>query len=325
MRRAQWWVKYRESIKCTLCPHYCLLNEDEYGKCKIRLNKNGKLRIPGYGKITAQAADPVEKKPLYHFFPSSQVWSIGFTGCNLKCPFCQNYSISTASAVSGIYQSPLDSVLKAVNASCGIIAYTYSEPSIHIEYIMDTAALAREYGLKNVLVTNGMLNPEPWEKLITIMDAVNIDLKSFEASYYSKVLDGSLNTVKKNIVSAARATWVELTTLVIPDDNDDPEVFKTQVNWIKEISADIPLHLSAYYPSWKYTKEPTGINKLKDFRNIAMEKLNFVYLGNIGAENNTSCPDCGYEVIKRRYYYTGNYLNKGKCPECGFAIPGVFT
>ena len=325
MNKAQWWEKYGENIKCTLCPHYCVLKNNVYGKCGVRVNKNGKLELPGYGMITAQAADPVEKKPLYHFYPSSSVWSIGFAGCNLKCPYCQNYSISTAPAGTGVYQNPPDPVLKAEQSGCSIIAYTYSEPSIHYEYITETALLARQHGLKNILVTNGMLNPEPWKKLLAEMDAVNIDLKSFEPSYYSTVLDGSLNAVKKNIISAVEKTWVEITVLVVPGDNDNPEQFKMLVNWIEKISADIPLHLSAYYPSWKYTKEPTGLKKLTELAGIAREKLNFVYLGNTGTDNNTICPVCGSEVIKRRYYFTENYLENGKCPECGNKLPGIFS
>lgn len=274
--------------------------------------------------VTAEAPDPIEKKPLFHFYPGEMAWSIGFAGCNLHCPFCQNHSIARASPNSGRFTPPSRAVDDAVSSAAKIIAYTYSEPTIHFEYLMDCAYMASSAGLKNVLITNGNLNSKPALELLKRMDGVNVDLKSWRPGYYEETLGGNLKTVKKFIETALAHCWVEITTLVVPEDNDDEDEIESISEWIASLSKDIPFHLSAYHPAYKYTRPATSSSKLKQVYDAASRKLRFVYIGNLGIENSTQCPSCKRSLISRSSYRVKRAMLGDKCPNCGLKIPGVF-
>lgn len=321
---ALWWTSEGSSQRCLLCPHACLLEIGETGICGVRTAAIGGLELPGYGMISAEAADPIEKKPLYHFHPGEIAWSVGFSGCNLNCPFCQNHRIARAAPDTGVYIPPEDVVGHALSFGAGILAYTYSEPTVHIEYLLNCSELAAEAGLKNVLVSNGTLNLKPAIQLLRHMDAVNIDLKSWSGKYYRSILGGNLNTVKSFIEEALDICWVELTTLIVPEDNDSDGEMKEMVSWIASQSKDIPLHLSAYHPAYTYSRRSTPIKTLERLVSIASEELQYVYPGNIGSNSHTACPGCGHTVIWRRNYRVETSLEKGSCPECGTGLPGVY-
>jgi len=321
---ADWWTENDGIVSCLLCPHTCALSDMERGLCKVREARGGKLELPAYGRITARASDPIEKKPLYHFHPGEQVLSIGFAGCNMFCPFCQNHEISRADAGSGIYISPGDIVKSTKDAGFSLLAFTYSEPTVHYEYIIETAELARDNGLKTVLVTNGNINRKPARKLLPHMDALNIDLKSWDREYYRETLGGSLDTVRAFIEESVKYCWVELTTLIVPGDNDRPEELRDMVQWIASVSDRIPLHLSAYHPAFKYRVAGTSAQTMLKMKNIAEERLPFVYIGNLGMENDTLCPVCSKTVIRRSFHTVESQLKQGHCRNCGTEIPGVF-
>ncbi|MCD6342724.1 MAG: AmmeMemoRadiSam system radical SAM enzyme [Spirochaetaceae bacterium] len=321
---AEWWTEKNGEITCLLCPHYCLLSDGDTGICGVRQAVDGGLTLPGYGMLTASAADPVEKKPLYHFYPGETVWSVGFTGCNMDCPYCQNYRISRARPSAGVFRSPEEIVSDTISCGSEMLAFTYSEPTVHYEYLMKSAEIAHNAGLKTILVTNGNINLKPARNLLSLMDAVNIDLKSWDDAYYRTILRGNLNTVKDFIEESLAHSWVELTTLIVPGDNDNVEELGAMSRWIASLSLNIPLHLSAYHPSYRYQKPATSESVMITMQEKARETLNFVYLGNIGRENGTLCPGCSSEIIRRKYYRTESLIIKGRCPECGTEIPGVF-
>ncbi len=307
-------------IQCTLCPHRCLIKNNKFGICLIRGNRDGKLSIPYYGKLSALALDPIEKKPLYHYFPGSRILSAGFFGCNLKCPFCQNSSISTHADISYETYSPAD-VLSIIKNKGGIgLAYTYSEPAVHIEWVTETSKLLRQNNYKNVIVTNGMINDEPADYILENLDAANIDLKSFNSDFYKSELFGDLETVKNFIKKASSKIHMEITTLVIPGKNDSKEEILEIASFIASISKNIPYHLSCYFPSYKYIIPPTPASEVFTLAKEASKILNFVYTGNTGyKESDTNCPSCGEVLIKRTGYsaYAVN-LKNNKCRKCGF-------
>lgn len=316
--------KENQQFVCRLCYHRCVLNSGKSGLCGVRTVENEIPASISRGFVTAASLDPIEKKPLFHFLPGEPVWSIGFNGCNFHCPFCQNARIADPLSRLGQYREPEDVIAEALASGASMLAYTYSEPTIHIEFLLDCAELARSEGLQNILVTNGNLLQEPAADLLKLIDGVNVDLKSWDTTYYHNVLGGDRDTVLAFIEIAHSCSWVEVTTLVVPGDNDFPMEIESIADWIAGLSRDIPLHLSGYHPANKYIRNPTPAVQLKELGALASEKLNFVYLGNVGLENSTSCPNCGTEVISRRHYLTSSVLNHGCCPGCGYIIPGVF-
>lgn len=322
-RTAEFYTIKQGKVSCRLCPNYCVIDEGQSGQCNIRVNKNGDLTLPYYGELSAIAPDPIEKKPLYHFYPGSRILSVGFLGCSLHCPFCQNFSISQEMRSGTQFVSPPDLITMAQNQRSFGIAYTYSEPAIHFEYVTDCARLAHEQGLKNVLVTNGYLNAEPAEQMLDLMDAVNVDLKCFNNEFYKEELGGKLQPVLDFITAAAPRTSVEATTLVIPTKNDSDEEMRQIASFIAGIDENIPLHLSRYYPTYKYTIPPTEVQTVERLAGVAKEYLNFVYLGNVGTlETNTYCPKCGNLLIRRSgYSVTKPGVKDGACQSCGFIIP----
>ena len=309
-------------ILCELCPNKCEISNSRHGICRIRFNKNGDLDLPLYGKLSAIAMDPIEKKPLYHFYPESDILSIGFYGCSFHCPFCQNYSISQTNKGRFDEKTPEELVVIAKSHNSVGIAYTYSEPLIHFEYVLNSAKIARKNGLKNVLVSNGYINPEPAVELLEYLDAANIDLKAFTDDFYKKEVGGSLAEVKRFISQAAGKIHLEVTTLVIPGKNDSDEEIESIARFLSGLSPDIPYHLSCYYPTYKYSIPPTPPGTVKRLAELAGKYLNYVYLGNVGSsETNTYCPKCRKLLIKRAgYNVTIKGIEKGRCVSCNAEV-----
>jgi pyruvate formate lyase activating enzyme len=276
------------NVRCDLCPSYCNIKNGSFGKCGVRGNKSGKGIIPFYGFIPALAVDPIEKKPLYHFMPGTKILSLGFAGCNLRCPFCQNWHISQNTDIPGKWIKTGEIISAALKQNTPSIAYTYSEPLVHAEYILDCMILAREHGIKNVLVTNGCINAEPAARILKYTDAANVDLKSFSAETYNKTLgnvsSGSnlLQTVLDFIGLAFKmGVHLEITTLVVPDLNDSEDELNAIAQYIASINVDIPWHLSAYHPDYRWNAPPTNRNFLINTAKNMKKILNNVYTGNI--------------------------------------------
>ena len=269
-------------VKCLLCPQTCRIVEGKTGFCRVRKNIDGKLYSLIYGQISSIALDPIEKKPLYHYHPKEFILSIGTKGCNLACGFCQNFSISQGLNVPTQEITCEEIITKAKNCQSFGIAYTYNEPLIWYEFVLDTAKLARREGLKNVLVTNGFINPEPLRKILPFIDAMNIDLKSIEDDFYRNTCKGFLAAVLETIKKAKQFCHVELTNLIIPTLNDSEGNFEKLVDWIyNNLGEDTPLHFSRYFPCHKFDIPPTPPVTLQKARDIAAAKLKYVYLGNV--------------------------------------------
>ena len=274
---------------CQVCIHHCALEPGQTGLCRARKNEGGEIVCVNYGQITSLALDPIEKKPLYDFHPGSKVLSVGSFGCNLRCPFCQNHEISMADGreLDPEYVLPRQLADLALvwkeqkNAGNIGIAYTYNEPLVGWEFVRDTASLVREYGMRNVLVTNGTASQEILEELLPLIDAMNIDLKGFREEYYRK-LGGDLETVKGFIARAQESCHVELTTLIVPGENDSPEDMEAQAKWIAGLRPTIPLHITRFFPRYHMRdKEATDVEQLYRLAGIAERFLDKVYVGNV--------------------------------------------
>ncbi|MDR2553678.1 MAG: AmmeMemoRadiSam system radical SAM enzyme [Treponema sp.] len=300
----------KPALRCTLCPHQCRLAPPEEtraggtGLCHVRRHGPAGPELPVYGLVSALAADPVEKKPLYHWRPGSRILSAGFTGCNLRCPFCQNWRISQRADVPGRRFSPAALVEEA--AGCGQIAYTYSEPLVHAEFVLRCMEAARQGGIANGLVTNGCVRAETAEVLLPLTDAVNVDLKSFSEETYARVLGGDLPAVLNFIRRALElAVHVEITTLVVPGLNDSDEELEAITDFIAGLHksgpapVSVPWHLSAYHPCWKWRAPPTDPGMLEAAAERARKKLPHVYTGNTGTPGSTRCSRCGALLVKR--------------------------
>ena len=273
-------------IICKTCPRRCALEEGQTGFCGARSNRNGKIAADNYGRLTAIALDPVEKKPLRRFFPGSRILSVGSYGCNLRCPFCQNHDISMArrSGDGTRFLSPpalAEEALELKSRGNIGIAFTYNEPLICPEYLLDCSRLNRKNGLKNVVVTNGYISSETLELLLPTLDAMNIDLKSFSPEFYRKI-GGELEEVKRTISRASEACHVEVTTLIIPGENDTPEEMERLSGWLAEVNPEIPLHITRFFPRYKMKdRAPTPIATIYTLADIARRNLRYVYEGNI--------------------------------------------
>ena len=307
-------------VKCHLCPNGCLIDDGGVGICKVRKNEGGTLYALNYGHITSYAYDPIEKKPLYHFYPGSKIFSMGSFGCNFGCEFCQNWQIAhTKPLTINISDEDILQLAKA-NGSIGV-AYTYNEPSIWYEYVLYISKKVKEQGLKNVFVTNGYIEEEPLKKLLPYIDAMNIDLKSMEDDYYNRVCKGRLSPVLKTIEIASRETHVELTTLVVEGKNSSPDEIEKLAKWISDLDKNIPLHLTRYHPAYKMQSPATSYDTLLKAKDVADRYLNFVYIGNVcGADTNTYCPKCGNKLVDRCYEGEVVGIEDGKCSKCGYEI-----
>lgn len=272
---------------CNLCPHHCALAEGQVGFCHTRRNEGGQIKSLNYGRVTSLAIDPIEKKPVYHFYPGSVILSLGSFGCNMACPFCQNHTISQGGEQEVRWQiSPeqLAELAQETSQQYGSIgvAFTYNEPLLSYEYLRDTLPLLHQAGQKAVLVTNGQIEEEPLTKLLPYVDAMNIDLKTFAEKTYAK-LGGSLQAAQRTIQMAAEAgVHVEVTTLVVPGISDDMNEFCAEVDWLAGVSREIPLHLSRYFPRYQYKASATQLDKLYELQRIAQKRMKYVYLGNVG-------------------------------------------
>lgn len=318
-----------KSITCELCPHNCHIKPDKTGICGVRKNINGELDVIGSGIIASSGLDPIEKKPLYHFYPGSKIYSVGGYGCNLKCSFCQNHEISQLSPerCNGFKQTqPEELVSKAKFLPENIgIAYTYNEPTVFFEFMIRTAALAKNENLKNVVVSNGYINLKPLDELSELIDAFNIDLKSFSDNFYKELTGGRLNPVLNSLSRIKDSgKHLEISFLVIPTKNDDINDAEAMFDWIAgNLGTDTVLHLSKYYPAYKMQIPPTSPAKLNELFQLAKTKLKHVYVGNLHTDEfgcNTTCPSCSATVIKRTGYHTAITAldSKGFCKICGY-------
>lgn len=321
-------------VECLLCPKRCQLVEGERGDCKVRLNLEGKLKTLVFGKVCAVHVDPIEKKPLSHVLPGTGSFSIATAGCNLHCKFCQNWEISQREPeeTENYDMDPHDVVSLALRYGCRTIAYTYSEPIVFFEYMLETARLAHESGLRNVWVTAAFIEQEPLEELCNWIDAANIDLKSIRDDYYSQVCLGRVKPVLDAIVTAARkGVFVELTNLVVPTLNDSDGDLSELSRWIvNNLGRDVPLHFSRFHPTYQLANLPaTPVETLVRARQIALAQgINYVYIGNVPATeaNNTYCAKCNALLIEREgYRIVGNRVGEdGKCDICANPIPGIW-
>ncbi len=312
-----------DTIRCELCPHHCILKPNQVGICKVRKNVRGVLYSLNYGMVSAAAMDPIEKKPFFHFHPGESIFSVGSWGCNMSCPFCQNWEISQEKPRLRTF-SPTQLVSIAQGNDSFGIAYTYSEPVVWFEYVLDCARNALKEGLANVIITNGYIEEQPFRLLTQYFSAMNVDLKSFNKEYYHRVLHGERDVVMKNIEFAHQSgVHIEVTTLIVPQDNDSEKEIDELASWLSDVDRSIPLHLSRYYPNYKYDRPPTEPEKMEKLYEIAKEHLDFVYVGNLpGMHEDTICPECGQTVIKRNGYdveITGLDDN-GRCTVCGHKI-----
>jgi len=307
-------------VHCFLCPHNCHIADERTGLCGVRTNRVGILYSEIYGQVTSVAIDPIEKKPLYHFHPGSSILSIGTRGCNFACPFCQNWSISQASA--GLTPLSSDEVVRTAQRELSVgIAYTYNEPLIWFEYVLETAKLAKGAGLANVLVTNGYAGPEPFAELLPWIDAINMDIKSIKPDFYKKLCRGTLEPVLANAKAAAPRTHLEITNLIIPEHNDTDAEFEELASWIeRELGPETPTHLSAYFPRYRLRAPATPAETLERAYAIFRRHVRYVYLGNVHSDvgSATLCHACGAELIQRRGYATRVVgLAEGRCRACG--------
>ena len=317
-------------IRCKLCSHYCTLREGQTGVCGVNKNEGGKLVNLVYGKIAAIHIDPIEKKPLYHFLPGTRALSIGTVGCNMQCSFCQNWQISQIRKVEQQeYVSPQELVQLAIRYDSKSIAYTYNEPTIFYPYARDVALEAQKYGIRNVFVTNGIESKEVVDDMKGIIDAANVDFKAYDEKYYKRELKAPF-TVRETIKRMKQnGLWVEVTTLIIPGINDQPEHLEKIARFIaNEAGTETPWHLSAFHPDYKMTdRPPTPVTTLEQAAEIGRKAgLKFIYLGNVGKKNVTYCPNCGAALIERVGYILLAYrLIDGKCYQCNTQIPGVWN
>jgi len=318
-------------VQCRLCPWHCLIHEGNRGICRVRENQQGQLLSRNYAQLTACNLDPIEKKPLYHFYPGCTILSLGSFGCNFHCKFCQNWTLAHTDPPT-FELTPEQAVAAAKREAAGGnnigIAYTYNEPVVWFEYVMATARLARAAGLKNVLVTNGFIEEEPLSELLPYIDAMNIDLKGFTRDYYQQICKGRLEPVQKTVATAARRCHLELTTLLVTDLNDSSEEITALTDWVSSLSPDIPLHLSRYFPNYELDAPPTPLSTMIRAYGIARERLHYVYLGNVSGlgGSDTNCPGCGTRLISRRGYTAEVLgLHQQACDTCGRSIPVVMA
>ncbi len=334
-RIASYWQRVKDNIvQCVLCPRKCVLDVGQRGVCTVRINKDGMLYTLGYGNPVAVHIDPIEKKPFFHVLPGSRAFSIAVAGCNMRCLFCQNWEISQArpDEVSAYDMPPEEVVAEAAKNGCDFIVYTYTEPTVFYEYMLDIAKLARSKGLKNGMHTCGYINQEPLKELLKYMDAVNVDIKGYNEEFYRKMgmmaeLKSVLETVK---TIKSEGVWLEITNLVISNQNDDPKEIRQMCTWIKDnLGDEVPVHFSRFMPAFKLQNlPPTPVKKLEEAYSIAKEVgLKYVYIGNVPGHTfeNTYCPNCGKVIVGRRgYKILENNIKGGKCRFCGYKIAGIW-
>ncbi len=335
MKEASFWEKRDENaLRCLLCRHNCVIAEGKRGICGVRENQKGTLYSLVYGYPCAYHVDPIEKKPLFHFYPGTRAFSIATAGCNFRCLHCQNHDISQepreTKRIFGQAMAPGDIVGEAKASQCASISYTYTEPTVFFEYALDIMKIAREEGIANNFVTNGYIEEEPLKAIAPYLDAANIDLKGFSESFYGKICGAKLSGVLDSVrLHRKLGIWIELTTLVIPGHNDSDEELAGIARFIaRELGVEVPWHVSAFYPTYKLLDvPPTKPGTLARARQIGIDAgLRYVYVGNIPGTDgeNTYCPTCHKTVIARYGYTVTEYnLRGGACSFCGSAIDGT--
>lgn len=327
MQEARFYEKLEEGrVRCYLCPHSCRISPGRLGLCRARKNEEGVLYTLNYGQISSWGVDPIEKKPLYHFYPGTQIFSVGTFGCNFHCGFCQNWQIAHGNpSIQEVSPEELVKIACGARERSGSIgiAYTYSEPLIWYEYVYDAARCAHEEGLKNALVTNGSVREEPLKELLPFVDAMNVDVKAFTEDFYEEICHGKLAPVLRTVEVAHSRCHVEITNLIVPTKNDREEEIAALVDWVASLDPAIPLHFSRYFPQYKFDLPPTPLATLKKAREIALKKLKYVYIGNaweLGG-NDTCCPVCRSLLVERTGYQTRvKGLQECRCSNCGAKI-----
>lgn len=321
-----------KKVSCFLCSHRCLINDGKFGICQVRQNKGGVLYTYAYGEVVAANIDPIEKKPLFHVLPGSSSFSIAAAGCNFRCGFCQNWQISQIRrddklTLSSKPMSPQEIVASALSYKCKSISYTYTEPTIFFEYAFETAKLAKTKGLYNLFVTNGYMTKEALEMFQPYLDAANVDLKFFNDQSYRRVCGAKLRPVLESIALMRKLNiWVEVTTLVVPGENDSAEELKGIASFLAATGKEIPWHISRFHPDYKMMdKASTPLGKLKEAEQIGKDAgLRYVYIGNVLEEEKTYCSKCARSLISRLGFdVIENNLKNGKCPDCSTALDGL--
>jgi len=333
MREAMLYEKLPKGrVRCHLCAHRCVIGEGKLGVCRVRQNVAGALHTLVYGQAISQNVDPVEKKPLYHFYPGSKAYSIATLGCNFHCQWCQNSDISQSprerGVITGYPVTPGQIVADARATRSRSIAYTYTEPTVFFEYTYDTARLAHQARVANLYVTNGYMTDQMLETFHPYLDAANVDLKAFRKKTYNRYVGAGLEPVLDSMRAMKRlGIWLEVTTLVIPGVNDDPAELRDMARFLaRELGPETPWHLSRFFPRYRMTDRlATPVETLYRAQEIGLEEgLRYVYLGNVEGESNTDCYECGQLLIRRRgYWIAENRVREGKCPACATPVAGV--
>lgn len=331
---ARYYVQREDNIiQCQLCPWQCVVRPGKRGACEVRENRNGKYYSLVYGQIAAHHVDPIEKKPLYHFKPQTMAFSVATAGCNVECKFCQNWELAQRrpEELRSVFFTPSELIQYAKHSGSQSIAYTYNEPTIFAEFILDTATESQGQGISNVIISNGFIAQKPLRDLCKVIDAYKVDLKAFTESYYHEIVGGRLRPVLDTLVTLREEeVWSEIVYLILPGMNDSDEELKKLSRWIyQELGADIPLHFSRFYPKYKLKNlPPTPIKTLEKARQIALDAgLQYVYMGNVpGHEGeNTYCPNCKEMLVQRvGYKIYKNNIQNGQCQNCHHQIPGVW-
>jgi len=335
IKPAKYWHRLKGgTVQCDLCPNQCQIDRGNRGFCRTRENIDGRLYTIIYSRIAASHLDPIEKKPLFHFLPGSMTYSVATAGCNFTCKFCQNWQLSQASPedLDAVELSPSSIIKKTTSLGSKIIAYTYNEPIMQYEYIIDSSSIARKKGIKSVIISNGYIRSNPSRELASMLDAIKVDLKAFTNKFYSSICGGDLNSVLKNLETVhSTGTWLELVVLVIPTLNDSPGEIKKMASWVqKNLSRDIPMHFTRFHSMYKIRNlPPTPVNTLERCRTIAMDQgIRYAYVGNVPGHRweNTYCHKCKRKIINRSgYFHVVNKIKNSRCPYCGSTIPGIWS
>ncbi len=321
-------------VKCQLCPHHCILGAGSSGRCGVRKNVDGKLLAMAYGHYPAVHIDPIEKKPLNHFVPGSSILSLGSIGCNLNCLHCQNWSLArTRAGEVPVETLDMDDLLNIAGRKGSIgVAFTYNEPTINFEYVLEASRRLRKNGSKAVLVTNGYLEDAPWKELMEVTDGANIDVKGFTEEFYREITGGDLESVKRNVETAVKmGVHVEIAYLVIPGKNDDGEETDRFIEWVlKDLSDEVPVHFNRFHPDHRMLDvPPTSPEILLSLKEKARKKgIKYVFIGNLGGSglNDTDCPSCGRKVVKRDGFFGPKvHLRDATCPWCKTKLKGVWS
>ncbi|OCB01063.1 AmmeMemoRadiSam system radical SAM enzyme [Clostridium beijerinckii] len=322
-KKIPFYEEVKDKVRCRICPHNCLIDEEKFGICGVRTLKSKVPIAINYGEVTSMGVDPIEKKPLYHFKPSKDILSIGSFGCNMTCSFCQNYEISQGKPQTQyISVEKLIDIIPTIENNIGV-AFTYNEPFMWYEYMYDAAKVIKESNTDTsvVVVTNGYINEEPLKKLLPYVDAMNIDLKGYTNRYYNNICGAKLEPVLETIKRCSEYCHVEITTLLVSEENDSLEEARQIAEFIASVNENIPLHLSRYFPRYKMENEATKIEKITEAQNEAKKYLKNVYVGNVqGVDNNTYCDNCNELLIERNGYSTNVFIKENKCQKCGEEI-----